>query len=600
MLHPFMQLYRCTRSVPKGQIARRVQLNIKRWWMSNFGHRLLGRYHPTPIRLASVLPPSLFRPRQHLVRRSPSGPCLSQLGTEFPLNPPIDWLCRSRPGTRHLDRLSLHYHEFLDCLPFEEGCAIIDDWIEQNPPWRAGYWLDSWNSYAISIRCVCWFQWWARYRDRLNPEQLERVGNSLLEQVLFLERNLETDIRGNHLIKNLRCLIWASRFFEGEDAKQWKAKALKMLDQELRRQFLIDGMHYELSPAYHCQVVGDLLDCAWVMEGDSKEKLIAAIEPMMTAMRTLTHPDGLISLFSDGGLHMVYSPTEIEEAWGRSREHGVRGNQVSVDSCRLTENSQGTVGDNCPKFAQHPSTINQRPATSSLTSSGYYQWRTERQWLLVDCGAVCEDALPAHGHGDMLAFEWDVDGHRVIVDNGVLEYEAGERRHYDRSVASHNTVQVDAQDQAEFIGSFRTGWRHRARCEEVRDRDGKFELIGSHDAYRCGTRRLKHRRRFFSHANELLIEDELFLRKGDGRDCTNAIAKARFLFHDACRLEKLTDHSIRMIVGSTSLIMQSSAIMRMVPAEWSPDFGQRLATHRVEATFASVPGSASFHFRLES
>jgi uncharacterized heparinase superfamily protein len=200
----------------------------------------------------------------------------------------------------------------------------------------------------------------------------------------------------------------------------------------------------------------------------------------------------------------------------------------------------------------------------------------------------------------MLAFEWDVDGHRIIVDNGVFEYEAGARRRYDRSVTSHNTVQVDSQDQAEFIGSFRTGWRYRAQCEEVRDRDGSFELIGSHDAYRCGTQRLKHRRRFLANSLTLLIEDQLLSYEGNGGESTRAIASARFLFHDACRLEKLTDHSIRIMVGSTRLTMQSNAVMRIVQAQWSPDFGQRVATHRVEATFASVPGSASFQFMLES
>jgi len=97
-----------------------------------------------------------------------------------------------------------------------------------------------------------------------------------------------------------------------------------------------------------------------------------------------------------------------------------------------------------------------------------------------------------------------------------------------------------------------------------------------------------------------MIEDQLLMGDGNGNACANAIANARFLFHDACRLEKLTDHSIRIVVGSTNLMMQSSAVMRIVPAEWSPDFGQRVATHRVEATFDSVPGSASFQFTLES
>ncbi|MBU6175437.1 MAG: heparinase II/III family protein, partial [Planctomycetes bacterium] len=188
---------------------------------------------------------------------------------------------------------------------------------------------------------------------------------------------------------------------------------------------------------------------------------------------------------------------------------------------------------------------------------------------------------------------------------------------FDRSVASHNTVQVDSQDQAEFIGSFRTGWRYRARCETVRSDDGSFELIGSHDAYQCGSQRITHRRRFFATSDRFTIEDRLILCDRHGNEKTEPsiasaassdrsaavfgqVARARFLFHDACRLEQVSDSSIRIRVGSSSIVMQASTVIRIIPAEWSPDFGVRVATHLVEATFASVPGSASFQFALEA
>ena len=31
---------------------------------------------------------------------------------------------------------------------------------------------------------------------------------------LFLRNNLELDIQGNHLIKNIKALLWASSFFD--------------------------------------------------------------------------------------------------------------------------------------------------------------------------------------------------------------------------------------------------------------------------------------------------------------------------------------------------------------------------------------------------
>ncbi|MFN6128998.1 MAG: heparinase II/III family protein [Planctomycetota bacterium] len=572
MLHSVGQLYRSTRSVPKRQLYRRLQLNIRRWWMPKVGRHLVGSSRPAAVRLASVLPASLFAPREHLVRRTLDGPCLSHLGTELPLTPPVDWLCRSRPGTRHLDRLALHYHEFLESVTFEEGWALVEDWIHQNPPWQPGYWLDSWNSYAISIRCVCWFQWWEKHRSRLSPEQQEQLRDSLIDQLIFLESNLETDICGNHLIKNIRCLLWGAAFFDGSESKRWKSLARGLLDKELRRQWLSDGMHYELSPAYHCQVLADLLECAAVMDDHERAVLLAAVEPMLQAMRVVTHPDGKISLFSDGGLSMAYSPREIEEV-----------------AAKIARGS-------------HPASTPSTRSFRELPAAGYFQWQSDRQWLLIDCGPVCEDSLPAHGHADMLALEWDVDGQRILVDNGVYEYQSGENRRFDRSVASHNTLQVDSLDQAEFIGSFRTGWRYRAKCESVWNREGTFELVGSHDAFASALRNLRYQRRFFASPDRLVIED--VLRSHDrkatfGAEDIGVTATARFLFHDGCHLERSTDSSIRIRRGSTRIEMRSSVPLRVVSAHWSPDFGIRVATRRVEATWTVAPGSVSFEFVLE-
>ena len=56
---------------------------------------------------------------------------------------------------------------------------------------------------------------------------------SLAEQMAFLEANLETDIGGNHLVKNIKALLWASVFFDGRDVERWRALGLKLLREEL-------------------------------------------------------------------------------------------------------------------------------------------------------------------------------------------------------------------------------------------------------------------------------------------------------------------------------------------------------------------------------
>ena len=71
---------------------------------------------------------------------------------------------------------------------------------------------------------------------RLPLDLAARIEASVAEQLVFLERNLETDICGNHLIKNIKALIWASAYFTGPFAERWRRLGLKYLQRQLSHQ----------------------------------------------------------------------------------------------------------------------------------------------------------------------------------------------------------------------------------------------------------------------------------------------------------------------------------------------------------------------------
>ena len=94
----------------------------------------------------------LFSPRDHLINNKE----LVFLNYSKPLSSSIDWHpSEMETGTR-LWLLNLHYMEFLEALNNDMFYTIVLDWINKNKPYRAGYWLDDWNSYALSIRVVVW------------------------------------------------------------------------------------------------------------------------------------------------------------------------------------------------------------------------------------------------------------------------------------------------------------------------------------------------------------------------------------------------------------------------------------------------------------
>ena len=165
----------------------------------------------------------------------------------------VDWT--STDMTR-LWRYNLHYFDYiLDTGQSVETLSdLISDWIKCNPV-RAG---EGWEPYTVSLRIVNWIKLFLRrdFRDSVEAVWVE----SLYQQALWLERNIEFHILANHYLKNGKALFYAGIFFEGADADRWLGKGLTILVEQAHEQILRDGGHFERSPMYHSIVIEDYLD----------------------------------------------------------------------------------------------------------------------------------------------------------------------------------------------------------------------------------------------------------------------------------------------------------------------------------------------------
>src|SRR5207237_3863965 len=79
-------------------------------------------------------------------------------------------------------------------------------------------------------------------------------------QALALEARLETHLLANHLMKNIKALMFAGALLGAPESSRWWAKGEKLLKRELAEQILADGGHFERSPMYHAEALEDLLD----------------------------------------------------------------------------------------------------------------------------------------------------------------------------------------------------------------------------------------------------------------------------------------------------------------------------------------------------
>jgi len=523
------------RHVPPLRILRRIELNLRHRWSDIRP----PRQPTTLLRKAPNPPPPLLPMRSGMLERSGDAIMLCLLNHREKGGPPIDWSARDIGATGQLWRMHLHYMEFLEEATPEEAESWILDWIDKNPPTKKGFWRDIWCPYSLSLRSVVWMQQLARHGDRISETARATIALSLFAQISYLADNLETDIGGNHLIKNAKALLWASAFFEGRQADRWRRHATAILLRETRIQILADGFHFERSASYHAQVFADLLEIrSFTREGRLAERLDRILPAMAQALADMTHPDGRAALFNDSGLAMAYPPAACLDAFAR------------------------LYGD--------------RPVprrTFSCPATGYHGARDDRAYCVVDCGAIAPDDLPAHGHGDVLSFELSLDGARFVVDQGVFQY-TGPLRPASRSAAHHNTLCLDDADQAAFFSSFRVGRRPRVKLIDFQPSDDGFTLEGEHDGFAYLRGAPRHRRRFLLKGSTLRIDDRI-------EGATDRGGQISFLLHPDVTTDRVSDHSIRLLRGDTQALLTCSASVAVEPAVWWPDLGAEIATSRL-------------------
>jgi uncharacterized heparinase superfamily protein len=299
-----------------------------------------------------------------------------------------------------------------------------------------------------------------------NAARLEEIGeggrlaqmlSSLRVQALSLERRLERDLLANHLLKNVKALMFAGALLDTPESRRWWELGETLLLRELAEQILPDGGHIERSPMYHAWILEHLADLADLIIAAERPsictvELAHCVERMADSLRQILHPDGEIPLFNDSAFGFITRPTaEVLE-------------RVGVTATRLFYG-----GADVSVLRQTGYAVIRQPDSNSC--------------VIFDCGPIGPDYQPGHGHCDVLSYELSLHGQRVVVDTGVSTYEVGPDRHYERSTGAHNTVRIDGAEQAEIWAGFRVGRRPRVGQIESGEVKGLIYVRGKHFGY---------------------------------------------------------------------------------------------------------------------
>lgn len=355
------------------------------------------------------------------------------LNERVSLGRPVDW---AAPEQSLLWRFTLHYFDYLHLLTAEEQVALCREWIAAN---SVGEGI-GWHPYPTARRLVNWCR-----AELTAPDLLE----SLYRQAAYLYRNVETHVYGNHLLENARALVLAGCYLRGQgEADRWRQRGMAIYRDEIDEQVLSDGVHFERSPMYHALVLEGVLDVLNVLPEDHPDwaEMRESAQIMSDALESVTHPDGTIALFNDSTYEIAPSPD------------------------RLLRYARDVLG-------YTPS------SRSAFPEAGYYLYRGDDLWMMIDGGPAGPEYLMAHAHADLFSYELSLFERRFIVDSGVYEYSAGPMRQYVRGTAAHNTVQIDGLDQIECWDRFRVARRAAPRDVEWTETEEGAIFEGALDGY---------------------------------------------------------------------------------------------------------------------
>lgn len=526
------------RHIPPRQLVRRAELRLR----SMLERRLEPRLDGPSARLSPRAPRALFASPGGTGVRQADGWSFNFLNRTEQCALKIDWRLGGVGAANQLWRMNLHYFDWAQALDDAALTDGIDQWIAAYPPYRPGADQDGWNAYALSLRVVAWLKQLAARRANLDQPWIDRIAGEVARQLRYLERHVETDIGGNHVIKNIRALLWGAAAIECADAARWRKLGLKLLRRELG-QMLPDGMHYELSTSYHGQVLGDLLDIRQALGRDPLGgALDSTIARAAQVIADLTHPDGGASLFGDAGLTMG-PPARV-----------------------LREAARAITGQG---FAARP--------VFDLPHGGYVGLRSGRDLLLVDAGPLGPDRLPGHAHGDIGSIEWSVAGERMIVDQGVFTYVASDQRQAARSASSHNTLAAPGADQGDFFGAFRLGRRCHLIERSVTIGPDHLQIELAHDGLVGRNGGTRHRRRIEARPDRISITDHID-RALDG-------AAISFLVAPQVEVRETAD-GLLLIAASAQCRIVSDGKTTIENAVWWPDMGVEIPTSRIRILLA--------------
>lgn len=387
------------------------------------------------------------------------------------------------------------------------------------------------DQYPLSIRIFNLIKWDLKFRK---IDQKTKI--IIFKQADFLRKNLEYHLVGNHLITNLKAIIYSSLYFETKNSEKWFNEIIKILELQIDYQILADGCHYEKSPMYQLNVIQDFIDICNILNAYNKKnlkiykKIKKTIDRMLKWSLSSCHLNKEIPFINDSNNDSYSSLKEIMI------------NYEIIFQKKFDFKNKNFI---------------------YLKNSGIVRVLQNDLCLILNLTTKDSKYPTGHSHSDTFSYEISKKKQKIIVNKGISKYETSADRVLERSLISHNCTAIDDLNCTDVQGSFRVGRSPKINLR-ISKKKNEIEITGQHNGFSKFYKKNIFYRTWKISKNRIQVIDKFSLK---GK------IKSYIHIHPNIRYNK---KNLLIFKRKKIIKLISDSIFKKKQSYWSPNFYNKI------------------------
>ncbi len=379
----------------------------------------------------------------------------------------IPYLDAERVGD-HKIIWELNRHQHLVLLAqtalFEDKASLLDEiwselagWIDDNPFQRGINWA---SALEVGLRALSWSWVYHLAGDRMPNSLRTRFFETLYWHGRHLAVNLSFYFSPNtHLLGEAVALHALGRWFpQFPEAAGWVKLSGRIVEEQMRRQVLADGGHFERSTYYHVYALDMFLFHAVLSEPSVGYR--AGWARTAEYLFAMLGPSRRLPALGDDDGGRFFHPFGPRERFGRATL-ATAARYLDRNDWAYSPEDLWTLAAWWLGHTEGSGTA--KPASRLFPSSGSAVMIAGPHHIVIDAGPFGRQGS-GHSHADTLSLAVRSGEEDILIDPGTYTYVAEPVwRDWFRGTAAHNTVRIDGKDQAVLSGPFR--WSDQPQVE---------------------------------------------------------------------------------------------------------------------------------------